>query len=213
MKKETKNRLVVAILLISTAIVVWYNPFTSKLNDQDLYDQYIQIVSDTSELFQTHNRIEEAYFNESFGNKEAIHQHLGERMTDDGLQQLVSSLFRKEGPYLVYNDDYQIYLQEVHLTKEDEHSYYNTVKDTLLNPGLLLIQKEDMTFSREGDKIEIQTEETPVYFFNQDDIVYDHQFKRFGYPPVDRLTITFTFTEEEGDYLLDHFKVQSQSST
>lgn len=182
------------------------------INEDKLKSDYYELVVAISELFKDHKLKGEQYYNRSFQSKEEIADLLNDKVTDAGFNLVIDTLFEENENMYVYRQGYQEYLSDTYnfSSKSTNRSYYNTVKDSFLNPALRLINFDELDVQRFDDKIVLQGDAILVNFYNEEEreIKY-HQYARYGYPPQDYISLALTFVYENGNYLMDHFSVKS----
>ncbi|WP_026688498.1 hypothetical protein [Alteribacter aurantiacus] len=210
MNKITKNRLITALSLIAIGGVLFFVfNNTNHVSDEELYNQYMETVNEAQQLFQMHKKVGSYYSNEQFAREEDVYQALDETFTDSGVDSLLSSVFKKVEGDLVYKQKYQQYLENLHSPGEGNITYYETVKNTLLNPGLPLIKEDDVAIYREDNKVYLAVEDASVAYYD-DNSPNRNYLKRYGYPSGDRLSIEIIFVRHDNGLLkVSDYNVES----
>lgn len=195
---------VIAIIII----IGMRNP--DYLNEEQLSKDYYDFIDVVSDLFKNHTQTEEKYFNQSISSKDEITKLLDGKVTEDGYKEVVYGLFEKHNDLYVYKEEYQDYLRGSNrfFGSEDENTYYNTVKNSIINPALRLINFDQLNVRLEDNRVIVEGEGVPVRFYDDEQSEY-YPYARYGYPPKDYINVSLTFIYQDGKYLLDDYRVSS----
>lgn len=183
---------------------------SGKIDEQQVLNHYYDVITTAQQLFQNHVNDGNMYYNENIRTVEDVHELLDGKVTEEGMEQLVDRFFIEDEGKLVYRDKYQTYIEEESLytaTPDNPSRYYESVRYTILNPGLQIVTINDVSISRNGDYIMVEGNNLPIYFYEETTLSTE-QYKRFGYPPSDRLSISFAFVKQGDKYLLEEYKVE-----
>ncbi|WP_156942365.1 hypothetical protein [Alkalihalobacterium bogoriense] len=183
---------------------------TGKIDEQQVLNHYYDVITTAQKLFENHVYNGSVYYNENIQTIEDVYALLGGKVTEDGMEQLVDRFFIEEEGKLVYRDKYQTYIEEESLytaTPENPSRYYESVRQTILNPGLQIVTTQDVSITRDGEYVVLEGTDLPIYFYEETTLSKE-QYKRFGYPPSDKLSISFIFIKQGDNYLLEEYKVE-----
>lgn len=183
-----------------------------KVNKNELKVEYYELISTVAELFNDHSRSEGQYYNRSYRTNDEVAQLLDGRVTENGLQQIVYSLFDEYDNLFVYKKAYQEYLSDTldFSFSENQVSYYSTVNNTILNPALTLVPFTKFEIVEQGNTVQIKANNVKVDFYERGERQSEHhQYARYGFPPSDYISATLTFIVKDGNYLLNDFKIVS----
>ncbi|MDE5415358.1 hypothetical protein [Alkalihalobacterium chitinilyticum] len=185
----------------------------STFDEREIIYHLNEIFSTSSQLFQNHSPYGELFYNEQFHTFDEIKKLLDTKVTEDGLSYMVDRIFEEDDEVLVYKQPFQTYIQESNVysstTTNLTNGYYETVRETILNPGLRLLPEDELVFEEQGDTVVVTGENVYIEFYNEEEYGGSaHQYARYGYPANDVLSVTFTFVKDENGYLLDSFKIE-----
>lgn len=208
------KRLIILILTVLTLLILAIKP-PNVIYQQQLKSDYYEVISAVNQLFKDHTKHEELYYNRNYQSKEEIEEFLQGKVTKNGLAQIFNEIFAEDDNIAIYNDELQQYLKtsrEYYInstSKKDEDgvSYYETVRNTILNPALRMVSLQQFKTSRDGEFVDLKGENIQVTFYNEDDGLINKYF-RYGYPPKESFHLTFSFLYREGKYLLDSFTIE-----
>lgn len=206
MKKHTLWLTIVALFLIA---------LTSNhvfINKDKLKGNYYELIVAISDLFKDHTQASGRYYNQSYPSKEKVDEFLNEKVTENGFALVIDTLFDEYDDLYVYKQEYQDYLSDSFNFRDEtsNNNYYNTVKDSILNPALRLINFEQLNIEKEKDKIILKGDDIKIRFYDEEERQRRyHQYARLGYPPQDSISLSLTFLYSNGNYLLDDFQVKS----
>ncbi|WP_078430009.1 hypothetical protein [Alkalihalobacterium alkalinitrilicum] len=182
----------------------------SSIDERGIFYQLNEIFATSSKLFQNHSPYGELFYNEQFHKVEDIERLLDGKVTENGLQYMVERIFDDNDEMLVYKEPFQMYIKESNVyqsTINVTNGYYETVRETILNPGLRLISQEELLFEEYGDRLTVTGENINIEFYNLEEYGTADQYTRYGYPANDVLTVCFTFVKDSSGYLLDSFQI------
>ncbi|WP_216830934.1 hypothetical protein [Alkalihalobacterium elongatum] len=184
----------------------------SSIDEREIVYHLNEIFTTASKLFQNHSPYGDLFYNEQFHTFEEVKRLLDSKVTEDGLFYMIDRIFDQDEEILVYKEPFQEYIHESNVynsTINVSNSYYETVRETILNPGLRLIPEEELQFEEHGDTIIVTGENIFIEFYDIDNYSgSSHQYARYGYPANDVLSVTFTFIREDDGYLLDSFEIE-----
>jgi hypothetical protein len=187
---------------------------TGIVNEDKLKSDYYVLIADIGELFKDHAQKEDYFYNRSYSRAEEIAQLLEGRVTDKGFHLVVQSIFDEYNEFYVYKPHYQEYISDTRnfSQKQKETNYYDTVRDTILNPALGLIPFEALKIKKDKNRVVITGQDVLVVFYdNREKFVEYHRYARFGFPPSDYISFSLAFIYENGKYLLDDFIINPQA--
>jgi hypothetical protein len=182
------------------------------VDENKLKEDYYEVIVVVSDLFKDHTQVGEQYYNRSYHSEEEIGKLLEGRVTENGFHLVVDSFFDEYDDLFVYRQQYQEYLSDTldFTLRSKRNNYYETVKDSILNPALRLIPFEQLEINQQENKIIVKGDNIRVKFYEErDQQSHHHQLARYGYPSSDRISLTLTFINDNGIYLLDDFVVSS----
>lgn len=206
------------ILLFTVAVLVALSiKPPSVIYEQQLQTDYYDMLSIVQQLFREHLIGEgNLYYNPNYQTRAEVEELLKNHATKKGANLIIDELFIEVNSLLFYNDNLQEYLNERRdyylYSSPIEKTYYSTVKETILNPALRMISFDYMNKEKSKDKLILNGDSVAVYFYEEaaSDFETDyHQYARYGYPPSDRLSFTFSFLYKDGRYFLDGFLIGS----
>ncbi|MFN7253354.1 MAG: hypothetical protein ACK4M9_21655 [Anaerobacillus sp.] len=208
MKKILIWAAVITLFFITTFIG------TGIVNEEKLKSDYYVLIADIGELFKDHAQKEDYFYNRSYSRSEEIAQLLEGRVTDKGFHLIVQSIFDEFNELYVYKPQYQEYISDTRnfSQKQKETNYYDTVRDTILNPALGLIPFEALKITKDKNRVVITGQDVLVVFYdNREKFVEYHRYARFGFPPSDYISFSLAFIYDNGIYLLDDFIINPQA--
>ncbi|MDQ0257660.1 hypothetical protein J2S74_005122 [Evansella vedderi] len=205
-KKETRNRLFFAGILILLTIIVYLQ--TDNFNENEVKAKYYEIISVVEKLYENHELVNGMYSNGDLSQIEDVRNYLEPYMTEVTVDKVINDFFHETEKRLVYASEFQEYLLQMRETDSD-YNYYEVVKNSILNPGLKLVTAEQIYITKENDVITAQVMEESVYFYDEN--IEHFHYKRLGYPPEDIITVNFEFVEVDGAILLSDYYVKTFS--
>ncbi|MCT8140456.1 hypothetical protein H1D32_23830 [Anaerobacillus sp. CMMVII] len=188
---------IVVIMFLFLITVVGKDIF----NEEKLKADYYELIVAVSELFKDHAQEEEYFYNRSYSNQEAIAKLLNGKVTENGFFLVVETLFEEYDDLFVYKPKYQDYISDTRDFRypQRETSFYETVRNTLLNPAIGLIPFNELDIEREKNRITIAAQEIKVRFYGDEERLAEyHQYARFGFPPKDYISFTLSFILKMG---------------
>ncbi|RXJ01849.1 hypothetical protein DS745_10265 [Anaerobacillus alkaliphilus] len=206
MKKIVVWIVVILLLCITTVLG------KEIVYEDELKENYYELIVLVGELFKDHAQEDDYYYNRSYSKQEDMAELLGENVTDAGFSLLVDALFDELDELYVYKSRYQDYISDTRDFSKNQKAtnYYDTVRNTILNPALGLIPFDNLEITREKNRVKVEGQEIKVEFYDaRDYLVEHHQYARFGYPPNDEISFSLIFIYNDGKYLLDHFDIRS----
>ncbi|MBU8905370.1 hypothetical protein [Desertibacillus haloalkaliphilus] len=198
-----------AIAIMAVAVVL---ASCQNVDEQQLFSDYREVLGTVDELFSNHARAGGVFYNQDYQTEDEVRALLEGKVTSDGIDEIISNLFREEEGRLVYNEPFQQYLQEANydtVAPVDTGSYYRTVCETILNPGLQLMIVEQFEVEPNDEAILLIAEGGHVYFYDEADPLQLEQYQRYGYPPHDTITVALSFIRERDRYLLDNYRISA----
>ncbi|WP_209125576.1 hypothetical protein [Alkalihalobacillus sp. BA299] len=189
----------------------------SSVDEKVVLFQLNEIITTSSELFQNHSSYGDMFYNEQYHTLEEIERLLDGKVTEDGLLQMVERIFDENDNILVYKQPFQTYIKESNVYNSsinETNAYYDTVRKTILNPGLRLITEEELQFEVHDEIVIVKGENINIEFYNIE--MYGgsaEQYARYGYPANDVLSVSFKFVKDTNGYLLDSFHIEDGEIT
>ncbi|WP_142303637.1 hypothetical protein [Evansella halocellulosilytica] len=218
MSRTTKVRMIFTFILVSVCSIYIYTSLSSSttpaVHGEEVKLQYYEILDHVEGLYSNHSQLEGKYYNEEFSDKDEIKNYLSEYMTEKASYKVIDELFKEEDRAL-YNESLQEYLKErdpVLRSGEGETSFYSTVKQTIINPGLKFVFEEDIQVEISNNEVVLEVTDAPVYFYDHAD-VNTNNYERYGYPSEDKISVKFSFVEKDGQLLLDDYKIKTENVT
>lgn len=200
--KNWRYSLFIMILLLAGCQV-------DSVNEEEVLTQYDDFLAHVDELFSYHVEEEGIYYNQKYHTDSAIRSLLDDYMTNEGIDRLIDTLYVQKGNRYVYQEVYQSYLKDKLDPQEPNETYYNVTRDTVLNPGLRFMMRDDLVIEATDDEIVLSAEKAHIQFYDQHNTYANDQFGRLGYPPVDHLSLHVLMVKEEKSYRISHVQVQS----
>lgn len=198
--------------IVSMVLVFFILSGCSTVDEREIIYHLNEIFTTSSKLFQNHSPYGERFYNEQLHTFDEIKTLLESKVTEAGLLYMVERIFEEDDEILVYKQPFQTYIEESNVynsTINVTNGYYETVRETILNPGLRLLPEDELEFEEQGDTIVVTGENVLIEFYNEEDFGGSaHQYARYGYPASDVLSVTFIFVMGENGYLLDSFEIE-----
>ncbi len=206
LKKVVVWFVVILLLCVSTVLG------KEIVYEDELKENYYEFIVLVGELFKDHAQEEEYYYNRTYSNYEDLERLFGNKVTEKGFSLVIDALFDELNERYIYKPHYQDYISDTRdfSSSQKDTTYYDTVRNTILNPALRLIPFDNLEITREKNRVKVGGQEIKVQFYDaRDYLVEHHQYARFGYPPIDEISFSLTFVLDDGKYLLDHFDIHS----
>lgn len=199
----------VLVIMFLFSFTVFSDHFVNK---ELLKEDYYELIVTVSHLFDDHTYGENYFYNRSFSREAEIAELLNNKVTPSGFELVVDTLFEEYEDHYVYKPRYQEYISDTRnfTHKEKEISYYDIVRNTILNPALRLISFEELEVAKEKNRITLEGHDIKVNFYEEEAYMQEHhQYARFGFPPKDHISFAITFVYDNGKYLLDDFVIRT----
>ncbi|WP_139367599.1 hypothetical protein [Bacillus alkalicellulosilyticus] len=202
------DKVTLFLLILFIGVVTMLSACQSEDLDKDeLVIQYYDFIQSAQQLFGNHRFDGDEYYNHDITTIHDAKDVIGDMVTDEGLRYTVNRFYKEKDGKLVYHEKYQQFIEETELfraTPDNPSSYYQALRNTILNPGLQFLKVDDFLISEHEGKIILEALEVPISFYHSDD---DNRYEQFGYPARDVLSVHFTFVKKQGIYLLEKFSV------
>lgn len=207
-----KRILFVVFLLILLVISVTKN---SSGDERAVKEQYYSSIDAIDKLYGYHQEEDGLFYNTEFTNKTELEAHLTPYILEPVLNEVVDTLYQTDKEKLVYEDDYQQYLLNERENRRTSNydgdlDYYQLISESLLNPGLKLIQEKDLVCKHEGDQMVLEVENYKVQFYEGEEYFSSQHFSKRGYPSEDWITLKMTFVKEKKDWKVKSYHIQTR---
>jgi len=203
-----KGRAITCLLAISILLVGCHSERAT--NEYQLMEEFFELAHAVQQLFQYHETTGTYYYNEHFQSVEDVSLLLEEKVTETGFDTIVDSIFQENDGRLIYQETYQSYLEKSNRRSGvvfHTGDYYETVRETLLNPAMLMLHPDDFVLLEDSEGIQLVAEDVRIVFYEEEnrEVV---PYTRYGYPPYDVLTVEISFVFDRGQYRVEHFRIQ-----
>ncbi|WP_096202566.1 hypothetical protein [Bacillus sp. FJAT-45350] len=198
------------LIFLVCALVMTGCQSKEQVNEQQVLNDFYRLVSSVNELFGHFSISDEHYVNGQYQTIEDVAELLGEWVTDDGLETIISQIFEEDEGKLIYKERYREYIEESNIltmSPNNTRNYYEVVRETILNPGLQLVPFSQLLIVEDNDEVILAGSQLPVVFYEEEIYQRQEQYLRYGYPPNDVLSVTFSFKEEDGIFKMDNYEV------
>lgn len=209
--KEKKLLALIFVVLLFIAGCNW----NKQVNEDKLFYDLHQLLQACYSLFENHAQLDGLFFNENYTTIHEVEMLLDNKVTSAGMEKIVDMVFEERDGQLIYNDELQDYIENSNLYSQhtvDTSNYYYSIRETILNPGLQLIPAQYFVIEENGEKITVVGENVPIQFYEVEEERLAEQYRRYGYPDNDTLTVSFEFIKKGNNYLLDSYKVQTEQN-
>ncbi|WP_100405289.1 hypothetical protein [Bacillus solitudinis] len=184
----------------------------AQVDEGKVLNHYDHFLEDVGELFRYHAEENEMFYNERYQTKEEVDQLLKPYMTEKGISQIKNDFFVEVESRLVYKEDFQLYLRErgdYRSFYSGNRQYYDVIRESVINPGLRLINPDIVKMQEENGRILMEGIEIPIYFYHEQDVYAQQQFGQLGYPSNDLLSISVSFVSKGNTLLIDQIQIGS----
>ncbi|WP_416147071.1 hypothetical protein ACM26V_12660 [Salipaludibacillus sp. HK11] len=214
MRKTAISRLAfITFLMILLTFTIIHN---TSFDERAVKSQFYFSIDAVEKLYGFHDELDGMYYNQYFSNKADVEEFLKPYLLESASEKVIDALYQSTEEELIYGEDIQQYIKAARQNRKETQnckkvSYYSFISDSLLNPGLKLIPKNELKLSEVGDQLVLHVNDYSVQFYEGDQYYSSQHFSERGYPPSEKISFKMTFIEEENEWKMKEYRIETKN--